>query len=98
MLDKLIALTVSRRPIASVAALGAMSVLASVMLTACDAQAEHRPTRPMSPMSVMRALPAADGVAVPAPAVSESHRGSAALREHRDDADPSHAAIGSYRD
>ena len=99
MLDKLVTITVSRRPLASVAALGAMSVLASVMLTACDAQAEHRPTAAMAPMSLMSAAPAAASAVVPSPVSSEpSSRGGLALREYVEDADPSHAAIASYRD
>jgi hypothetical protein len=103
VLDKLVTITVSRRPLASVAALGAMSVLASVMLTACDAQAEHRPTAAMAPMSLMSAAPAAASAVVPSPVPSPvssepSSRGGLALREYVEDADPSHAAIASYRD
>jgi len=92
VLDRLIASTVSRRPVASVAALGLMSVLACVSLTACDAAAEHRTMPPMSAMSPMSAPPVAAGVA------SSPSMGAAALQEHREDVDPSHAAIGSYRD
>jgi hypothetical protein len=99
VLDKLITVTVTRRPLASVAALGAMSVLASVMLTACDAQAEHRPIPPTAPVSLMSAMPAAAAAVAPSPVSSEpSSRGGLALREYVEDADPSHAAIGSYRD
>jgi hypothetical protein len=97
VLDKIVAATVSRRPVASVNALGLMSLLATVALTACDAAADARPTRPMAPMAVMGTFSIDEGVVASVP---EAKRlgGGAALQEHRDDVDPSHAAIGSYRD
>jgi hypothetical protein len=85
--------TVSRRPLASVLALVAMSVFASAGLTACDAAAEHRPMASAQPVSLVSLPPAT--VAASAPAVSQ---GAAALHEHREDLDPSHAAIATYRD
>jgi hypothetical protein len=84
MLDTLFAATVSRRPLASVLAIGAMSVISGVMLTACEAQAEQHAARPM---------PAAD-----APAASAVLHGQAAMRDWPDAIDPSHAAIASYQD
>jgi hypothetical protein len=84
MLDTLFAATVSRRPVASVLAIGAMSLIAGVMLTACEVQAGPHPARPM---------PAAD-----APAASAPLRGQAAMRDWPDAIDPSHAAIASYQD
>lgn len=91
MLDRIVTVTVSRRPLASVLALAAMSVVACVSLTACDAAAENRPAASLQPMPpVSTDTPA---VHVPMPP-----QGGAALRSHREDVDPSHAAIGSYTD
>jgi len=96
MLDKIVAVTVSQRPMASVVALVVMSVLACVALTACDASAGHRPpgaaARPTALMTTLPPMPAATATAPAAP------QGAAALQEYREDADPSHAAIASYRD
>ena len=88
MLEKLVTATVARRPLASVAALGAMSVIACVSLTACDAAAEHRASAPIASTT-------APAVAASMPSVS---MGGAALREYREDADPSHLSIGNYKD
>jgi hypothetical protein len=96
MLERLVVATVSRRPVSSVVALGAMSVIASVMLTACDVQADQH-TAPPTPL--VSTLPAAEAPVASAPALQSSPlRGQAALREYDEGADPSHAAIASYKD
>ena len=71
----------------------ALSVMACIALTACDAAAEHR-----VPEAAPRMPLAAPAPEVPAVSATGSSRGAAALREYREDADPSHAAIASYRD
>jgi hypothetical protein len=98
VLDKLVDATVSRHPVASATALGLMSLLASVALTACDAAAEHHPTRPMGPTEAMGVFSIDEGVVASVPEARRVVGGGAALREYREDTDPSHAAIGSYGD
>jgi hypothetical protein len=93
MLDKIVTVTVTQRPVASVLALVVISLFACVALTACDAAADHRVPVTSRTVPLMAALPAA-----PAASATVPSPGMAALREYREEADPSHAAIGSYRE
>jgi hypothetical protein len=93
----------SRDSLLSVGAICAASAIACVALIACDAAAEHH----REAMGLMSPPPAAvahvtretRAAVPPAPAsAAPSSNGAAALHEYRDDLDPSHAAVASYRD
>jgi len=86
----------ARRPLVRLLAAGALGVLALATLPACDGTAATpvaQPSRAMRP-DAGRPAPVA-GMPRGAPAVSH---GAAALEAYRPDLDPSHAAVGDYRD